>query len=111
MQITCHQCHHQWTVEEIPGRRDECPQCQWDVRVCLNCQFYSPTAYRECSETQAEWVKEKTQGNFCGYFKPAAQRDKPLAPDNSRGALDQLFKDGGAEKDNRPKSLDDLFKK
>ena len=78
------------------GRRDECPRCQSDARVCLNCVFYDSGSYRECREEQADWVKEKSTGNFCSYFTASASpRGSGSADEVARSKLDQLF--GGAK--------------
>jgi hypothetical protein len=79
------------------GRGDECPKCRNSSRVCLNCRFYDKNSYRECRESQAEWVQDKGQANFCGYFSPNAKAGSgPSEADAARARLDQLF--GGASK-------------
>jgi len=89
-QISCFACHHLWSYTGTLSRRDECPCCGSDARVCKNCSLYDPAAYRACREDQAEWVKEKDRANFCGYFlsqvsSAAAKRDPSL------DKLDALF--------------------
>ena len=91
------------------GRRDECPGCQRDARVCLNCQFYDVQAYRQCREPQAEWVQEKDRGNFCGYFSAASSRQgRQDAATPARQKLDQLF--GAASPSAPPDSPKDADK-
>jgi hypothetical protein len=93
--IACHHCKSEWTFEPPMGRRDECPKCHSDARVCLNCVFYDPGAYHECREEQAEWVKEKNRGNFCSYFTATT---KAVGERGEAGAvmskLDALFGKG-----------------
>jgi len=84
------------------GRRDECPHCRRDARICYNCRFYDPVAYRECREPQAEWVKEKVTGNFCGYFSASTQQRSQSASDATRSKLDALF--GGGPMVDSPKA-------
>ena len=75
---------------------DSCPSCDRDLHVCLNCRFYDPTAHNQCSETQAEWVRDKEKANYCDYFEPSK-----TSPPNPRGkssqdvksAFDKLFGD------------------
>ena len=91
-QIACHKCHALWTFEGTLGRRDECPQCRADAKVCLNCRFYDPGAHHECREEQAEWVKEKTSGNFCGFFEALAiPNRRGVETDAAKAKLVGLF--------------------
>ena len=64
-------CHKCGTVikEESTSRRDECPGCGSDLRVCLNCTFYDESRANQCFEPQAEKVKEKDRSNYCDYFR------------------------------------------
>ena len=64
----CFSCNKALYSPEKPGRRDTCPGCGADLRVCRNCRFYDATAYNECREPVAERVVEKEKGNFCDYF-------------------------------------------
>ena len=36
----CHRCGWLWTLRDLPGRSESCPQCRADLRVCLNCKFH-----------------------------------------------------------------------
>ncbi len=65
----CFQCQKEFQSSHEIGRKDECPQCHSDLRVCKNCQFYSQQSHFDCAEPQAEWVKEKDRANFCDYFQ------------------------------------------
>ena len=97
------------------GRRDECPVCGKDSRICLNCSHYDQSFYRECREPGTEWVREKDQGNFCGYF--AANVNAPPARSSREEAalhqrkLAELFKNGAPPEPPRFRSPEDLFKK
>jgi hypothetical protein len=51
-------------------RADTCPQCDSDLHCCRNCQFYDPSKYNQCIETQAEWVRSKEGANCCDYYQP-----------------------------------------
>lgn len=94
-QICCHRCNHVWEFMPPLGRRDECPSCRQDARVCLNCRFFDRSAYRECREEQAEWVKEKNTGNFCGYFDASANlRGQTKDDQSTKSKLEKLFSDG-----------------
>ncbi len=52
------------------GRRDDCPGCGRDSRVCLNCEFHDIGRHNECREPQAERVVDKERANFCDFFRP-----------------------------------------
>jgi len=77
------------------GFRDLCPACGRELHVCRHCRFYKPGAYRDCSETVPEAVRDKERMNFCEYFIPSTA---------SVGA-----KDGSGSSETK-KRLDDLFR-
>lgn len=89
--IACHRCQNIWSIEPPLARRAECPKCQSDARVCLNCVFYDRGSYRECREEQAEWVKEKAQGNFCSYFSARPHTSSAAELTDTKAKLDALF--------------------
>lgn len=97
--IACHHCKTVWSFEPPLGRRDVCPKCSNDARVCKNCRFFDASAYRHCREEQAEWVKEKDRGNFCGYFDPLASQSPDKSVQNAKDRLNALFGDGGVPSD------------
>lgn len=75
-------------------RTSECPSCGKGVRVCKNCDFYSPGAHWDCRETINEPVREKDRVNFCDYFvlaKKGAVRSDTKKESDSRTAFDKLF--------------------
>ena len=82
------------TAKDRIGFRDECPQCDRPLHVCLNCGFYDPAYNNQCRETQAERVVDKNRFNFCEYFRPAASgAAKPASPAaDGRAKLDALFR-------------------
>ena len=77
-------------------RSGVCPKCGKDLRVCLNCVFYSPGAHWDCRENIPEAVRDKDRANFCDYFRfrqggaaePGPGRAKK---ENARDAFEQLF--------------------
>lgn len=77
------------------SRYDVCQNCGRDLKVCKNCVFFSPGAYNDCSEPQAERITDKERSNFCEYFTYKAIRkevsDKKVS--DSKSAFDALFKD------------------
>jgi hypothetical protein len=95
--ISCFKCKTAWEFEPPLGRREVCPSCASDAKVCLNCKFYDAGAYRECREPQASWVKDKTQGNFCGYFTPLTDQAAAGGADDPLVKLNQLFGNAKSE--------------
>jgi len=109
--ICCFRCQKQWSYEPPLSRRSECPGCSRDAKVCLNCRFYDKGAHRECREDQAEWVKDKEKGNFCGFFEPNQISSPTNAKDQAQSKLDALFGDAPAQKKSEGGSFaDDLQK-
>lgn len=92
----CQSCKKELSLGREVGRRDECPHCRRDLRVCLNCAFHDRSAPKQCREPMAELVREKDKANFCDYFRFA---DRVAAPSGT-GSAEQAHK-----------ALDDLFRK
>lgn len=77
------------------GRRDTCASCGADLHTCVQCDFYTPGAYNDCREPQADRVVDKERSNFCDLFRPAAGPKAAAAVrDEARARLDALFKKG-----------------
>jgi len=90
--ILCHHCGREFQQEGI-SRRDSCPGCGSDMHACLNCRLYSKTASKQCTEPQAEFLRDKEKANFCDWFQPKTEKGGS----------------GESEKDSARKALDDLF--
>ncbi len=63
------------------------------------CRFFDPAVTEQCTEDDAEEVREKIRANFCDYFKPGYgvfNSASAAAEDRARNSLDALF---GAEDD------------
>jgi hypothetical protein len=91
----CHACGKALSLERTVGRSETCQYCGADLHVCLNCSFYSPGAYNECREPQAERVVDKKRSNFCDYFAfadDASRKGQEAKKEDARGRLDALFK-------------------
>ncbi len=89
----CHRCGKEVALEGKIGRSETCSSCGADLHVCLNCLFYSPGAYNDCRESQAERVVEKGRRNFCDFFRFAEGRSREASrKETSRSRLDDLFK-------------------
>jgi len=91
----CHACGKTLSLERKAGRSEMCEHCGADLHVCLNCAFYSPGAYNECREPQAERVVDKKRSNFCDYFSfadGASRKGQEAKKEDARGRLDALFR-------------------
>ena len=95
-------CHFCGAPVENPRevyRTSTCPSCRRDLRICLNCRFYSPGAHFDCAETVDEQVSDKERANFCTFFAFRASAGPGAGTGAARGTdarrkLDKLFGDG-----------------
>lgn len=87
----------------VPGRLDECTGCGKYLHVCRMCVSYDPTeTSKQCSEDDAEEVRDKQAANFCDYFKLAAGAFAPTeksAHDAAKSELAELFGDNAADQE------------
>lgn len=105
--VTCFRCGASLEHLSLPlSRQDNCRECGVHLHVCRMCRHYDPAAVDECTEDDAERVRDKDQPNFCdwfvateGAFDGAARRRH----DAARAELDALF---GGESDS-PDAADD----
>jgi hypothetical protein len=101
--VRMHACHFCGAAVEDPRavyRTSTCPKCGRDLKICLNCKFYSPGSHWDCSETIDEPVRDKERGNFCTFFTFRDGTRKAAAPGGRSGPageakkkLDALFGD------------------
>jgi hypothetical protein len=90
----CYACGSEIAPPDPVGRKDVCPHCRVELRCCLNCTFYEPTAYNQCRESQADRVLEKKRANFCEYFRfrEGGSQKGVIPAASARDRLDSLFK-------------------
>ncbi len=98
MSLSCYQCGAPLDDLSLPLRRlEECPACSRHLHVCLMCTFYDPNeTSKQCTEDDAEEVKDKASANFCDYFEPRAGAFDPArlaASENAAKQLEALFGD------------------
>ena len=94
----CWKCGTPWTLSGLPGRSESCPQCQSDLRVCLNCVSYDPHVAQQCRDRRADPEPQKAVGTFCEYFDFVKRRFTPpeldaRREDAARSALKRLLGD------------------
>ncbi|THB63761.1 MAG: hypothetical protein D6B27_11630 [Gammaproteobacteria bacterium] len=115
-EINCWNCGADLSQLPQPfSRKEECPGCSKEVRVCKMCIFYDPKLHNSCKEPVADRVNDKERANFCDYFKvkSGAYCEGGNNSDAMKG-LSDLF--GGVAVSSSPssgdakKKLEDLFK-
>jgi hypothetical protein len=99
MTFSCWKCGEriEYPTGSRVGRRDACPKCDADLHSCRNCQFYDRTKNNQCSEPQAEWVRNKESANLCDYYSPnpvlLASGERPASQaHDAKIRFDSLFK-------------------
>ncbi len=99
MTFTCWKCGE--TISLPPGTRlgtrESCPNCGTDLHACRNCRFFAPAKSNQCTEPQAEWVRDKEAANYCDYFEavsptPAQGARRTGVAGDVRKKFDSLFK-------------------
>ena len=70
-----------------------CPDCGKELKICMNCLHYDPSAHHECREPQAEYVQDKEKANFCDYFIPGGKpgRRGTDKSDEAKKKFEDLF--------------------
>ena len=93
--IACFRCGASLGHLSLPlSRQDSCRECGAHLHVCRMCRSFDAGAVDQCTEDDAERVREKTELNFCDWFVAtegafdAAARNEH---DQARAALDALF--------------------
>ena len=118
--MVCHNCGREIKLIGKVMRSDECPHCEADVHCCKNCRFFDPGKSNQCSEPEADYVRDKIKANFCDYFNPnnrlplTTRGAETIQRDDVRKNFDKLFNKGGAKgpKDDEARNaFDKLFKK
>lgn len=115
--LCCYRCGASLEALTLPfSRRDECPECENYLHVCLMCEHYDPQVPKQCREDDAEEVTDKRGLNFCDYFRPGTRTfdaGRRAAEESATAALGALFGDdepGNAEPDAQVQKAENLFK-
>ena len=98
--ISCFRCGASLAHLSLPlSRQDNCRDCGAHVHVCRMCRSFDRAAVDQCTEVDAERVKEKDQLNFCDWFvatEGAFDVTQKREHDAAAAALDALFGDAVA---------------
>ena len=79
----------------------KCPKCQVDLRSCVQCVNFDPSASLECAVKIPARVSPKDVANDCPHFAgrtsweretTAAVNQNPKEPSGAKKAFDDLFK-------------------
>jgi len=80
----CWKCGLEYKLPGAPGRLETCPQCNSDLKVCLNCASYEPRVAQQCRDGRADPVAEKNMSNYCEYFDFIRREFAPPSGGGSR---------------------------
>jgi hypothetical protein len=81
--------------------RSKCPKCQQDLRSCVQCVNFDPSARFECAQTISARISPKDAANECTLYSArisweretsSAQAQRPSEPSGAKKAFDDLFK-------------------
>jgi hypothetical protein len=91
--------------------RSTCPKCQQDLRSCVQCMHFDPSARFECAQPIAARVAPKDVANECPSFEARTSWERETtaaaAPGSAPGGSGR---DQGGASSNARKAFDDLFK-
>jgi len=87
----CHFCGQELDHNLRVYRNTLCPGCSRELKICLNCRFYSPGAHWDCAESIREPVRDKERSNFCDFFQ-FRESEGPSVPDGGAGNDQQAFR-------------------
>ena len=97
--LSCYRCGHKLRLmpREKVQRLDTCNGCGADLHACVHCRYFDTGRNNQCSEPQAEWVRDKESSNFCGYFEARTSvnltaRGGSHKSTDARATFDSLFK-------------------
>ncbi|MBM4196054.1 MAG: hypothetical protein FJ197_03000 [Gammaproteobacteria bacterium] len=89
--LVCWRCGGTLAGISLPLRRkEECPACRAELHVCRLCRYWDRRTVRQCSQDDAEEVRNKEQANFCDWFKPRPGAFDAAAAATAQAARDQL---------------------
>ncbi len=96
--MICWKCGNNRNLPEKPGRLDVCPKCHSFLHCCYNCKFHQKGAHNDCRESQAEFVQDKANANYCGYFSvkktdgPVEESKKLLSKEEAEKKWQEMLK-------------------
>ena len=107
----CARCGTLMDAQALSGI--SCPKCQQDLRACVQCAHFDPSARFECSRPLSVRVSPKDVANECPLFEARTSLERETstaaAPASSSGASGGSAA-GSAQSSTARKAFDDLFK-
>ncbi len=95
--LICWQCQRDLSDEPRPiSRQAVCQGCFEPIRCCYMCRAFDISHRSKCQEDRADPPLEKTNANFCDFFRPGqpAQREpQGVGQSDTSLALAALFED------------------
>jgi hypothetical protein len=91
--VRCTRCGN--TVPTEVAFDSRCNRCGVDLRSCVQCQSFEPSARFECREAIPARVSPKDVRNTCDLYHPTVRVERETgstAPTSARKAFDDLFK-------------------
>jgi hypothetical protein len=91
--VRCTRCGN--TVSTEVAFDSRCNRCGVDLRSCVQCQSFEPSARFECREAIPARVSPKDVRNTCDLYHPTVRVERETgstAPTSARKAFDDLFK-------------------
>ncbi len=93
MNTSCYSCGTEVPAETARQRSALCVKCGKELKVCLNCRFYTPGAHWDCAENIGELVKEKDRSNFCDWFSAKPPGGLVLGSSDKKSDAKKRFDD------------------
>lgn len=96
-------------VEAQIFSRTTCPKCHQELRACVQCTHFDPSARFECSRQLTARVSPKDSANECPLFEPRASWERETTTAVAAPAASSTGQSGPTSSSAR-KAFDDLFK-
>jgi hypothetical protein len=91
----CAFCGAEVEIIDRVGRLEECTGCGKYLHSCLQCKLYDRSFHNQCRESQAPYVSDKENANFCEFFEfgREVEAEKKNIGD-AKKKLESLFRKG-----------------
>lgn len=88
--------------------RTRCPKCQQDLRACVQCMHFDPSARFECSRPLTARVAPKDAANECPLYEARTSFERETT--TAAGPASASSGSSGGSSSSARKAFDDLFK-
>jgi hypothetical protein len=104
----CARCGTLMDARALSGT--SCPKCQQDLRACVQCTHFNPSARFECSQPLSARVSPKDVANECPLFEARTSLERETSAASPSSAPGGPTTAEGAHSSTARKAFDDLFK-